>query len=370
MIIYKPEIYTNDNNTIFSARIHVDHTGHYPETLWIKIPSLYECNLTKSSNPFITSLFLLASRFGEDINIKGNVSPRLIWGIQQYLQLFKNWYPNLYKISKIDAEFYEKKINSRNDIASSFSGGVDSFYTILRNNPTKPCPLPISYAFFIHGFDIPLNDPNNYWKIFKQYKSVLKQLDIELIPIATNIRDFLFEMTWEEVFGGPLAGIAFCFDNLFQYYLVPSAYDSEFLMKQGTDSRLVPLLATESTSLLLDAGGVSRTEKTSLIAKNPNTYNNLRVCWETIDGVSNCGNCEKCIRTMTELELLGKLDNYSTFKSPWSAKKIRRIRITTGFKRASWKHILSVSKRMNRLDIQFSILCSFLLSKIHPKHKK
>lgn len=61
---------------------------------------------------------------------------------------------------------------------------------------------------------------------------------------------------------------------------------------------------------------MSRFEKTALIAEWPVGLQNLRVCQRDDTGTANCGRCEKCLRTMTTLEALGKLEGLTdTFPS-------------------------------------------------------
>jgi len=236
MIIHKPEITENQESLVLSARVEIESKKNYPDYLWYKIPKKFQYYITNSSNPFAASLSLLSSRLHENLTIQGTLSPRLAWGMQDYIQTFRYWYPGLFSEIEIKSEIQiESNCFMNEQVAASFSGGVDSFYTLLRHQPQTTNILPISYAFFIHGFDIPLNELENYKSIKNSYEKHLLKLGIELIPISTNVRDFLPSMKWEEIFGGPLSGAIFCFKNLFHYYLIPSAFDNHLLMKQGTD---------------------------------------------------------------------------------------------------------------------------------------
>jgi hypothetical protein len=58
---------------------------------------------------------------------------------------------------------------------------------------------------------------------------------------------------------------------------------------------------------------MTRLRKVALVANWPAAYHNFRVCQNDNSGSSNCGTCEKCIRTMLMLEALGKLKDCRAF---------------------------------------------------------
>jgi len=67
-------------------------------------------------------------------------------------------------------------------------------------------------------------------------------------------------------------------------------------------------------------------KKVAFIADSDTALRFLRVCPEVGDGEYNCGRCEKCVRTMINLELEGKLGQCPTFDQPLEARSIRRLR--------------------------------------------
>ena len=50
-----------------------------------------------------------------------------------------------------------------------------------------------------------------------------------------------------------------------------------------------------------------------MLSKSQLALDNLRVCWRNRPVKFNCGVCEKCIRTMVNLEISGVLDKCKTF---------------------------------------------------------
>jgi len=57
----------------------------------------------------------------------------------------------------------------------------------------------------------------------------------------------------------------------------------------------------------------TRFEKTRLVAEWDTALHNVHVCTINEENNINCGNCEKCIRTMTALVALGKLEGCRAF---------------------------------------------------------
>ncbi len=73
------------------------------------------------------------------------------------------------------------------------------------------------------------------------------------------------------------------------------------------------MLATSNTQLLVCGENYSRVEKTDIVSQWPFSYKYLNVCIihqsDIVD--RNCSRCGKCQRTLTTLDLLGKIDLYN-----------------------------------------------------------
>lgn len=86
------------------------------------------------------------------------------------------------------------------------------------------------------------------------------------------------------------------------------------------EAAYVPLLSTESMEMVLADSATTRVEKTDFIRNNPLIPKHLDVCWAEQLASSNCrddrwlkgktkkncGWCDKCLRTLFTLELLGE----------------------------------------------------------------
>ena len=75
----------------------------------------------------------------------------------------------------------------------------------------------------------------------------------------------------------------------------------------------MPLVQTERTELIIDGCQYRRVDKIKNIADWDIAQKYLNVCnaFPKFDGFANCGECEKCARTLLPLEILGKVDKFA-----------------------------------------------------------
>ena len=104
-----------------------------------------------------------------------------------------------------------------------------------------------------------------------------------------------------------LAGIGLALGGWFANVHLASSHDLNHLIPWGSNPDLDPLWSTERTTFHLDGVEVTRTNKVKAIAASDFALSRLKVCWrEDID--TNCGRCEKCVRTQCALAIAGALE--------------------------------------------------------------
>ena len=101
-----------------------------PEIYWFEVPEKYAEFLSKSGNPWLVCLLPLAVTLGEPLRISEPVDSQLLENAQELMRIWKCWYPHLHLIP-IEAEVEIKRHESPERTAAFFSGGVDSFFTVL-----------------------------------------------------------------------------------------------------------------------------------------------------------------------------------------------------------------------------------------------
>ena len=195
--------------------------------------------------------------------------------------------------------------------ALMFSGGVDSFYSLLRGSV-----LP-SALVMVEGFDIPLTQPARTAAAWNSLAIVASHLGLQPVKVTTNLREHTLFRTldWEVSHGGALAAVGHLLAEHFSHLLISSSNSYRDATKPwGSHFRIDPLWSSDSMAILHVGATHRRSDKLIAIADEPLVQHNLRVCWEGNSSRMNCGTCEKCLRTQLVLYAAGKLDRFTTFE--------------------------------------------------------
>jgi hypothetical protein len=76
--------------------------------------------------------------------------------------------------------------------------------------------------------------------------------------------------------------------------------------------------------------GTQRVDKVAAIASSPVAMAHLRVCWRNEEGAFNCGKCEKCVRTKTELAVNNALERCLTLDGGLEIEALRGVNMGAG----------------------------------------
>ena len=144
---------------------------------------------------------------------------------------------------------------------------------------------------------------------------VAEDAGINLIPVYTNIRHLCDERDlWlNYFFGAVLAATAHAFSPRIALAWVASSYDIEHLHPCGSHPLLDPEYGSFDLRIRHRDLSLSRLEKIEIVAGWNVAFQNFRVCLANVPDKLNCGRCEKCVRTMLELESLGLLGKTRAF---------------------------------------------------------
>jgi len=274
-------------------------------------------SLTDRAEPFVTALLPTAMTVGQSIRVDGTVSERLLCGCAQVMDIFTKWYRRLHVVSIEPDTVTSERFDSQG-VLCFFTGGVDSFYTVLKNLDETVPPERISSLLFIHGIDIPLENVTLFDSVREDLAEVVRSLGTDLIVCETNIRHLTDRyVRWRIQTGAGLASIALCLSPAFRKVLIASSDIYSSLVPWGTHPLVDPLWSTESTTFIHDGCEASRAEKVRRnIGKSDIALRHLRVCYKNTESRTNCGKCEKCVRTMINLRIAGVLDRCTNFESP------------------------------------------------------
>ncbi|WP_372921872.1 hypothetical protein [Roseovarius sp.] len=211
-------------------------------------------------------------------------------------------------------------------IASAFSGGVDSSYTVWSHlAEQEPDPAKrITHALFVHGFDIPLTDASTFEAASSRYIDEMRALGIELILARTNVRQFVDELPWGITHGSALGSVALMLDRLLTLFYFPASSSYTDLEPWGSHPVSDPLMSNTTLTVIHD-GCMIRCDKVSRVAQWEPARSWMRVCWKHPSAGANCCRCYNCVLTMISLDIPGMFGQSPTFPEPLVGSRIRRL---------------------------------------------
>jgi 7-cyano-7-deazaguanine synthase in queuosine biosynthesis len=262
--------------------------------------------VSETATPFVAASLLPAMRIGRRLSVEGTVSPRVLGAIPAIEGVMSSWFS---RVDSIEVSAQPAREPRGTGVACFFSGGVDSFYSVLSHLDE------ITALVFVHGFDIQPRNLELRARISESLRNAASQLGKPLIEVETNLRAFAdrFAMWSEEYHGSALASVALLLSPQFARFYIPASFSPGYSAPWGSHKDLDPLWSSDATEVIHDGGEASRVDKARLIARSDVALGSLRVCWENRGGRYNCGRCEKCIRTMVNLQVVGALERCQTF---------------------------------------------------------
>lgn len=338
-----------------------DETNHYqelsakvsPQTsqegdfrVWFRIPP-EQGHLALSGEPFLAGFLIPCMYAGENLHIEASISESLLKNLDSIQNLITTWYPQFQKISVTCTETSQSLAEIKQDNlgqGSCFSGGVDSWYSLLKHQET------ISHLILVRGFDIKTEDEDEkLWQMTRQNAEMIAQsFEKKLITITTNLRtqtdlQWLFHPKWAKIkyiwgkhyqgnfwgkclHGSCLAAIGLLLQQNISEFIIPSTHSYPHLRPWGSHPLLDPLWSTASLSVIHDGCEVDRFEKIKYkVSHSDLALKTIKVCYKNPLNQYNCCECEKCLRTMMQLRLCGKLDQAIAFPKPLNFNKVKKL---------------------------------------------
>jgi hypothetical protein len=305
-----------ENHVRIRATVSYEATSLAPEEYWFELPRTLAERWRPSGNPWLILLLPVASELGEAIRIDGAVDPLLVEGARNIMEVWRYWYPRLHVVP-IEAEIQTTGLRgNRSRAAQFFSGGVDSFFTALRHSEAND-PSNTEALIFAWGFDIPLTHEEAFRGSQRLLREVADKLGRTLIVAASNMRQLQFgKAPWDKLgHGAAMGSLGLHFEQSFERILIPSTDGFRETGPWGSHVLTDHHMSTSLLRFIHDGPSYSRFEKLRLVASSPVALSSLRVCYKS-DTASNCGKCEKCLRTMIGLDILGVLGRSALFNPP------------------------------------------------------
>lgn len=294
--------------------------------VWFRVSGAQSAH---SPEAFVAMTLLPAMTASTDIAPGRSVSQQLRRNIATIQDIFACWDSELFNRISLTGTSAALAPNDRGEAGCFFSGGVDSFYSLLKHRDE------ISTLILVHGFDFKLTDEALSAAVSRAVRDTAKRLNKTLVEVDTNIRDFSNQhVPWDLYHGTALVAVGLLLSRQFARIYMPASHTYCDLMPWGSHPLVDPLWSTEQLTFIHDGCEATRVAKVAAIAKSDVAMSNLRVCWRNPQGAYNCGQCDKCLRTMVNLHLAGALGRCTTLPAKLDLRQIARTPIVGDSARA------------------------------------
>lgn len=276
-------------------------------------------SFSAGSDALLAVLLLPAMALDRSLSIPGPVCTLLQSRINTIQDIFRTWCPELSRI-RVRTSSVDLMQSPQRGVGAFFSGGVDSFYTVLKHQEE------ISHLIFVRGFDLYLDNPVLLDMVSQSVRRAAEELKKPLIEVETNLRTFSDRhVSWTFYHGPALASVALLLAPELEKIYIPSTHTYGQLFPWGSHPLVDPLWGTSQLQIVHDGGEASRVEKVMCVTASDVALRHLRVCWENRGGAFNCGQCEKCLRTLVSLRIAGAAERAVTFPGPLDLDELAHL---------------------------------------------
>lgn len=275
---------------------------------------------TKDSDAFLLLILEYAMLKGMDLKFQGKLTSELFYNITTYYIPVLSNNINAYKCINISAETLPAYQDRATGVATGFSAGVDSFYTVLQHidNPGKEKQL--THVFFTNvgaqTYDH-IKSQDLFIKKSLLFQEAINKLNanIQFVEVNTNCLELYQELVGKGFTGPDARKTCSCIVALKmlvgEYYFSSGLSLDKFFLsyKDPAQYDLFTINTISTLDIKFHLSGIEiekRIEKVKKIADNSIVQQYLSVC-----SGKNCGKCNKCVRTQLELYALGKLGEFN-----------------------------------------------------------
>ena len=304
--------------------------GEWPysdNVLWLAVEEKNEDMLTTEVyDPFVLVPLMLGMYYGQDVHIKGDISPRLYHNIRHYIINIFDRFSDYNRIVNFEVDGFKIVHGPSTLIGTGISCGVDSLVTIYDNfiQETDENFKINSLFFFNYGSHGDFEDSSSHKRWEDRITLNMKcaeELNLPVYLVDTNFHAYTHRIGEPQM--GYLANYSciLALQNYIKRYMTSAnlSYDEIMIYRDNSrdfdfaeycESFFPHLVSTEGVELVIDGCQYTRAQKIERISEWKIAQKYLNVCIHPVSKGHNCSNCEKCMWTLIPLEAMGKLDKF------------------------------------------------------------
>jgi hypothetical protein len=337
--------------------------------IWFRLPSTALSNLSGNLDSFVLAVLFSIMKSSADLEIHGQVSPSLLANLVEFQKAWALWLPGKYHPVELTAATERDLPRAeKNEAIMGFSGGVDSAFTAWQHrvHTSNYQPWKLVSGVMVHGFDIPLEQPEVFARAVEKSRIMLSSIGMNLVPVSTNLRELLND--WDDSHGAALAACLMLFQGQFNAGLVASSdIYKDLVLPWGSNPLTDPMLSTDAFRIIHDGAGNDRVEKVRQISQWPEARQYLRVCWEGQQKDRNCCRCQKCMANILIIRAVGQ-GSFPAFPLDVSDREILRLRYYD-LTSMHWDIKLLQSQKISRSTIR-AMKVSLLINRVRVAANK
>lgn len=313
---------TRDGWRTLSATVVWERQRRESQKIYYSTPEAHAGMVSRTPDPFLCSTVMAAAYELENrVAFEDPVCPILLKGVRTALE-YQQTARRDFRPIPIEAPTTDGPRSPMTTPTSGamFSGGLDSLATLQNNRRSFGHEDNDYFRYGVvlsAGFDAFEIAPGTaYWS---QLEEIAKSADLELIPVKTNVRTLQpadhFFLTY--LFGPLLASLGHFLAGGLTRVAIGSAGTLDREVLHGSHPDVDPLFSSGALTVIHDLDTTTRLEKSRSIADWPAVPGKLRVCLrppQPGQASINCGECEKCVRTMLTFLALNRLDEMELFE--------------------------------------------------------
>ncbi len=352
-----------------SARLTWEESDRPSQRIHMQVEKSLAGDVECNPNAFLVAAAAPAMYYGERrIAIQGALCPVLREGVLTVLAQLRAWYDTRRVVPVIESTEGVSRVTQtrKNRAAQFFSGGIDALATLRLNRLSIPEDHPLSIrdcfnVFGMHPDDYSGDEPNSarvaYWdRNLVHLNAIAKAVKVELHQLRTNVVSLFNDIKFFglEYHSAIMLSLAHLLaPRISNVYLASSHFVGD-LAPWGSHPLIDPLYGSADLRIHHDATRLRRLDKVWLVSHWPEALKTLNVCsnYEVPESGMNCGRCSKCVRTMIELLICGKLREASTFPvDDVHPEMLNAVTLRRGNDHSYFRECLDPLRAMGRNDL-------------------
>ena len=271
--------------------------------LWYEVDEAHADLTTDRADPFVVATLVHAMGEGLDLVVTGApVDPGLLRNLVEFQRIFKAWF----ELDIVDIHAEASADTSPPAAATvAFSGGADSAFSAWwhtrGDGGNEP---PLRTAMMLRGVDIPLTDPAGFARAAARAQRMTDSLGMQHVVVATNA--WTLPIPVDEYTGmGVCAGLHVLGGGHCAGLIPSTATYRDLVVPLNSSPVSDWLLSSSAFAVVHDGAQYNRLEKLRVLAEWPEAMDALRVCLVDPRRDGNCGECNKCMMTLTAFRVIG-----------------------------------------------------------------